>query len=325
MRSHEGLVPLGALLLSLTMVPMSGRSSPVPEDASAEPWMDGVGSGHPGQERSSAKSPRNDPSDAEIRQAVSAMERADGYREILEATERYEEIISSARMVELIDEHLRTPALDANRRGLLLLERQLSLDCRLRGATAAARLLSVRLIAGYALLADSPQQFAGVLGKFSQLAGEMNAQLVREALDTPGNAWPKTLLPLMQQFARDWPEYGALAAATRMAEAAKPAAPKNAAPSRGQDLTGHWRSTTISFERARDENLVLRADGTAETWTATASGRTPMTRGRWSSQGTSLRIDWEDGSQRSQPFTFHEGQLVFPNIANRRKFWERID
>jgi len=287
--------------------------------------MDGVGSGHPGQERSSAKSPRNDPSDAEIRQAVSAMERADGYREILEATERYEEIISSARMVELIDEHLRTPALDANRRGLLLLERQLSLDCRLRGATAAARLLSVRLIAGYALLADSPQQFAGVLGKFSQLAGEMNAQLVREALDTPGNAWPKTLLPLMQQFARDWPEYGALAAATRMAEAAKPAAPKNAAPSRGQDLTGHWRSTTISFERARDENLVLRADGTAETWTATASGRTPMTRGRWSSQGTSLRIDWEDGSQRSQPFTFHEGQLVFPNIANRRKFWERID
>lgn len=301
---HRVFVPLVVLLLLLapTIVPGAG--------------------GHLDQIPSSGKPPRNNPSDAEIRQAVTAIERADGYRDILEATERYEDIFSSARMVELADAQLQNPALDANQRGLVVLERQLSLDCRVRGATIAARLLSVRLVAGYALMADSPQQFAGVLEKFSPLAKEMNAQLVREALDTPGNTWPKGLLPLMEQLARDWPAQGALAAAARMAEAAKPADAPTADP--GQTLTGHWRSTTVVFEGSRDEHLVLHPDGTAETWTVTASDRSRPTRGRWSSRGATLSIDWEDGRQWSQPFTFHEGQLVFPNVANRRQFWELI-
>jgi hypothetical protein len=272
---------------------------------------------------------RNNPSDAEVLEAVTAIERADTHRQIVEAAKRYEAVIGSPRIVELVDELLHDPALDTNRRGLLVLERQLSIDTRQRGAAAAARLLSIRLVAGYALLADSPQQFATVLEKFAELAKEISPQLVREALDTPGNTWPAGLYPLMEQLARDWPQYGALGAATRMAKAAatppKPTAPQPERPARGATLTGHWRSTTIVFESPRDEHLVLRADGTAETWIVTASDRTPATRGRWRNQGTTLTVDWADGRQWSQPFTFFEGQLVFPNVANQRQFWEAIE
>jgi hypothetical protein len=27
----------------------------------------------------------------------------------------------------------------------------------------------------------------------------------------------------------------------------------------------------------------------------------------------------------SNPFTFYNGQLVYPNIQNRRKFWDKIE
>jgi hypothetical protein len=237
-------------------------------------------------------------------------------------------------VVEAIDDLLGSAGLDDNQRGLLVLERQLSLDCRLRGPAVAARLLAVRLVAGFALLADSPGQFAVVLEKFSPLEGEMNAQVVREALDTPGNSWPAALLPLMEQLARDWPSLGAMAAATRMADSAAQSAGQSSGQTSsgqtgqaatGQPLVGHWRSTSIVFESPQDEHLVLRSDGTAETWLVTASYQTPAKRGRWSSQGANLRVDWSDGSQWSQPFTFFERQLVFPNIPDRRQFWDFIN
>jgi hypothetical protein len=299
-------MPLIAVLVSLMFVPTDGQT------------------------RLQNAPQRNNPTDAEIRQAVTAIERADTYRQIVDATTRYEAAIGSARVVELLDELLQNPALDTNQRGLLVLERQLSIDTRQRGATAAARLLSIRLIAGYALLADSPQQLAAVLEKFSELAKEVNPQLVRGALETPGNTWPAGLFPLMEQLARDWPQLGALGAATRMAKAAEvppaqPPAAQPARPTRGPTLVGHWRSTTIVFESPRDEHLVLRTDGTAETWIVTASDKTPITRGRWRNRGTTLSVDWADGRQWSQPFTFYEGQLVFPNVANQRQFWESIE
>ena len=268
------------------------------------------------------------PSDLEIQQAAAAIEQADGYAPILAATERNAGIISSPRVVELVDELLKNPALNETQRGVLLLERQLSLDCRQLGAVAAARLLAIRVIAGNAISADTPQQFAAVLEKFSPLASAITVQLVRQALDTPGNTWPKPLLPLMEQLARDWPKVGALGAATRMAEAADkapaPTPTPNPAQPQSPTLIGHWRSTTIAFESPRDEHLVLHENGTAETWIVTASSRGPATRGRWRVKGTLLSIDWDDGRQWGQPFTFFEGQLVFPNVPNQRQFWEAI-
>jgi hypothetical protein len=272
------------------------------------------------------------PSDVEIQQAATAIEQADGYADVVAAIQRHASVISSPRVVELVDAALQNPALNDAQRGVLLLERQLSIDSRALGAEAAARLLAVRVIAGSAIQADTPQQFAGVLEKFSPLAKVMTVDLVRQALNTPGNTWPKPLFPLMEQLARDWPTLGALGAATKMAAAANqnpnpkptPNPVPTPPPAGTPTLVGHWRSTTISFESPRDEHFVMRADGTAETWIVTASSKTPVTRGRWTTKEKMLSVAWEDGRQWGQPFTFYQGQLVFPNVPNQRQFWEAI-
>jgi hypothetical protein len=132
----------------------------------------------------------------------------------------------------------------------------------------------------------------------------------------------------MEQLALDWPSSGAAVAATRLAEAAgntSSAGAPSSAPAPAVGLAGHWRSTRITFDQPRDEHLVLREDGVAETWTVTAGGREPSKRGRWSDEDRRLVVNWEDGSTWGQPYTFHEGQLVFPNVQNRRQFWDRIE
>lgn len=88
-------------------------------------------------------------------------------------------------------------------------------------------------------------------------------------------------------------------------------------------LVGHWRKTTIVFGSPRDEHLVLRADGTAENWTVTATDRTTPVTGHWSVDGKTLKLVFGE-NENARPFTFYEGQLVFPNIPNRRGFWEKI-
>ena len=294
MRPHQGLMPLTAVILLIALATVAGQQS--------------------------------NPTILEIQQAATAIEQADGYNDILAATQKYAGVLSSPRVVELVDGLLQNQSLNDTQRGMLLLERQLSIDCRTLGAATAAKLLAVRVIAGSAMSADTPLQFSTVLNKFSPLAGVMTVELVRQALNTPGNTWPAALLPLMEQLARDWPSVGALGAATKMAAAANadPAPGPKQRPADKPTLVGHWRSTTISFESPRDEHMVLRADGTAETWIVTASSRTPVTRGRWNTKGTMLSVAWEDGRQWGQPFTFHEGQLVFPNVQNQRQFWEAI-
>ncbi len=87
-------------------------------------------------------------------------------------------------------------------------------------------------------------------------------------------------------------------------------------------LVGHWRKTTIRFETPEDEHLVLNADGTAENWVVTASSRSRTTTGTWKVQGKILTLRL--GEEVSNPFFIHEGQLVFPNIQNRRRFWDGI-
>lgn len=89
-------------------------------------------------------------------------------------------------------------------------------------------------------------------------------------------------------------------------------------------LIGHWRKTTISYTGPVDEHLVLHVDGTAENWTATAYERREPVTGHWNVEGKTLILSF-GGNDRSNPFTFYQGQLVFPNIPNRRGFWEKID
>ena len=89
-------------------------------------------------------------------------------------------------------------------------------------------------------------------------------------------------------------------------------------------LVGHWQKTTIVFEKPKDEHLVLKADGTAENWVVTASSRSGTTTGTWRVEGKILTLLLREKGEVSRPFTIHEGQLVFPNIKNQRRFWEKI-
>ena len=89
-------------------------------------------------------------------------------------------------------------------------------------------------------------------------------------------------------------------------------------------LLGHWRQTTINFGEPRDEHLVLSADGTVGHWIVTAKSRTPVMPGMWEVEDKILTLQIQDQNEVSLPFTFFQGQLVFPNIANRRGFWEKI-
>ena len=88
-------------------------------------------------------------------------------------------------------------------------------------------------------------------------------------------------------------------------------------------LIGHWRKTTISYTGPIDEHLVLHVDGTVENWTATAYERRDSVTGHWNVEGKTLILSF-GGNDRTNPFTFYQGQLVFPNIPNRRGFWEKI-
>ena len=89
-------------------------------------------------------------------------------------------------------------------------------------------------------------------------------------------------------------------------------------------IIGHWRKTTIVFETPKDEHLVLHADGTAEDWTVTAYDRSEPVTGTWKVEGKTLTLSFGD-HENSQPFTFYEGKLVFPNISGRRGIWDKIE
>jgi len=89
-------------------------------------------------------------------------------------------------------------------------------------------------------------------------------------------------------------------------------------------LIGDWRKTTIGYTGPIDEHLVLHTNGTVENWTVTACERREAVTGHWSVEGKTLTLSF-GGGDRSSPFTFYQGQLVFPNIPNHRGFWERIE
>ena len=274
--------------------------------------------------------PASEVTDADVERLIAGVDQARGYDDLVTVLTRHERALVSQRLLDSIDRQLRNASLNENQRGTLLLARQTAVDGRERGPREAAQLLSVRMIAASAMTADTPQQFAATLTTFSEFAPVISAALVRAALDTPGNTWPKPLFPLMEQLAADWPRLGAVAAAARLADTAKGAQgpPQTSAPARGATdpgLVGHWRTTRIVFESPRDDHLVLRVDGTAERWSVTASSSGPKTVGRWGVAGSVLSLTWTGEAQTSQAFTMYQGQLVLPNVPNRRVFWDRLD
>jgi hypothetical protein len=147
--------------------------------------------------------PASDVTDADVERLFAGVDQARGYNDLVTVLTRHERALVSQRLLDSIDRQLRNASLNENQRGVLLLSRQAALDARERGPREAAQLLSVRMIAGAALTADTAQQFAATLTIFSEFAPVISAALVRAALDTPGNTWPKPLFPLMEQLAAD--------------------------------------------------------------------------------------------------------------------------
>ena len=109
---------------------------------------------------------------------------------------------------------------------------------------------------------------------------------------------------------------GSLACVVALHAHAQGSAPSHA-------LIGHWRTTAIIGDSPLDRNLVLKADGSAMRWTVTAQRRDPPESGTWSVSANTLVLTFGSQVQQS-PFTFYKGQLVFPNIQNRRRFWDRL-
>jgi hypothetical protein len=88
-----------------------------------------------------------------------------------------------------------------------------------------------------------------------------------------------------------------------------------------EDLVGHWRMTKILIDGSpQDTHMVLHNDGTVEIWKVTAESRGEKLTGHWDVDGKMLVLDGD-----SSPFTFYEGQLVFPNVQGSRQFWEKIE
>jgi hypothetical protein len=102
-----------------------------------------------------------------------------------------------------------------------------------------------------------------------------------------------------------------------------PTRPVWADESNAAALVGHWCKTTIRFEQPRDEHLVLGDNGAMANWVVTAQSRTEPVSGTWRVDGNILTLGVDGQVRMSQPFTFYQGQLVFPNVQNRRGFWTR--
>lgn len=89
-------------------------------------------------------------------------------------------------------------------------------------------------------------------------------------------------------------------------------------------LVGHWRRTRIVMDEPIDDHLTLAADGRLSTWQVRATSRSTPQPGRWRVEDRQLMLQIAGEAEAGAPYFIHEGRLVFPNIPNRRQFWERM-
>jgi hypothetical protein len=153
-----------------------------------------------------------------VLRAVEDVEAAKTFSQVQTAIDSHEAVWKDRSTVAVLNYILATRSLASDIRLRREVERELALDCQRYGTEVAAQLLSVRILAVAAVTAQSVREFAAFMGRFSELANSMNPTLVRAALRPATGNYPPALLSLMEQLGRDWPRYGALNAATRMAQ-----------------------------------------------------------------------------------------------------------
>jgi hypothetical protein len=156
-----------------------------------------------------------------ILRAVRDIEAARTFSQVQTAIDSHETVWKDRSTVAALDLTLAIPSLASDIRFRREVQRELALDCQRYGSEVAARLLSVRILAVAAVSAQSVREFAAIMGSYSELADSLNPNLVRAALRPWAGNYPPALLSLLEQLGRDWPRYGALNAATRMAQSAQ--------------------------------------------------------------------------------------------------------
>ncbi len=157
----------------------------------------------------------------DVLRAVKDIEAAETFSQVQMAIDSHETVWKDPKTVEVLNYVLTNRPLSSDIRFRRQVERELALDCQRYGTEGAARLLSVRILAVAAVTAQSVREFAAVMGNYSELADSLNPNLVRAALRPAAGKYPPALLSLMEQLGRDWPRFGALNAATRMAQSAQ--------------------------------------------------------------------------------------------------------
>jgi len=184
--------------------------------------------------------------DEDILRAVKDIEAAATFSQVQTAIDSHETVWKDPGTVAVLNDTLARP-LAVDIRLLRQLERELALDYQRHGREVAAALHSVRILAMAALSAQSVREFAAFMGGFSELADSLNPNLVRAALRPAAGNYPPALLSLMEQLGGDWPRYGALNAATRMAQSVQQS---------GSGERSEGRSNTSTFEDRAAESII---------------------------------------------------------------------
>lgn len=97
---------------------------------------------------------------AELGQAIRAIDCARDYPELVATLKQHQEILSSDSAIAMMNDLLADDSLTENQRNQGKLVRAVCQDCKDRGATYAARLLSLRIIAAGTLVAKAHQHRA---------------------------------------------------------------------------------------------------------------------------------------------------------------------
>jgi hypothetical protein len=174
----------------------------------------------------------------DILRAVKDIEAAATFSQVQTAIDSHETVWKDPGTVAALNDTLALP-LAGDIRWLRQLERELALDYQRYGREVAARLHSVRILAAVSVTAQSVREFVVIMGRFSELADSLNPNLVRAALRSAAGNYTPAQISRMEQLGRDWPRYGALNAATRMAQSSQQS---------GSVKRSTGRSNTSTFE-----------------------------------------------------------------------------
>ena len=156
-----------------------------------------------------------------ILRAVKDIEAAATFSQVQTAIDSHETVWKDRSTVAVLNSILATPSLASDIRFRRQVERELALDYQRYGREAAARLYSVRILMAVSATVQSVGEFAAIMDRFSELADSLNPTLVRAALRSAAGNYTPAQISRMEQLGRDWPRYGALNAATRMAQSAQ--------------------------------------------------------------------------------------------------------